>query len=168
VDVLTIEVDDARVEDVRALIGRHLAFTTQTSPPEDMHALGIEGLVEPSVTLYSARREGRLLAVGALKRLDGEHAELKSMHTAAEARGRGIGRAMLLRLLSAARDGGYRRISLETGSMAEFAPARALYASAGFEVCGPFADYVLSPYSTFMSLSLHCPSPRVLVRRTDQ
>lgn len=154
VEHLKIEVDDPRADDVMALIARHLAFTTATSPPEDMHALGVDGLAEPSVTLFSVRRDGELLAVGALKHLDETHVELKSMHTAEPARRLGIARAMLERLLAVARERGYERVSLETGSMSEFAPARALYASAGFEPCGPFADYVLSPNSTFMTRSL--------------
>lgn len=157
---LEIEPDDPRAEDVRALIARHLAFTTATSPPEDMHALGIDGLLDPAVALFSARRDGQVLAVGAIKHLDARHAELKSMHTAVEARGRGIGRAVLDHLLGVARDRGYTRVSLETGSMAEFAPARALYERAGFEECGPFADYVLSPHSTFLTLALDEPGSK--------
>jgi putative acetyltransferase len=81
---------------------------------------------------------------------------LKSMHTAQAARGRGVGRAMVDHLIGVARDRGFRRVSLETGTMAAFAPARALYASAGFRPCGAFGDYSLSPNSTFMTLSLGC------------
>jgi putative acetyltransferase len=95
-----------------------------------------------------------LLAVGALKRLDPDHAEVKSMHTVAAARGQGIGRRMAEHLIAVAREAGYRRLSLETGSMAEFAPARALYASVGFERCDPFGEYRASPNSTYMTLYL--------------
>jgi putative acetyltransferase len=146
--------DNPLAADVRALLVRHLEFTTATSPPEDMHALDADGLLDPAVTFFSCRRAGKLLGVGALKRLDGQHAELKSMHTAAEARGRGIGRAMVGHLIGVARQRGYRRVSLETGSMPEFAPARALYASAGFAPCGPFGEYVPSRNSTFMTMAL--------------
>ena len=76
------------------------------------------------------------------------------MHTAAAARGRGVGRAMLDHLLGVARAEGVRRVSLETGTMAEFAPARALYESAGFTACGPFADYRPSVDNCFMTLLL--------------
>ena len=76
------------------------------------------------------------------------------MHTAQAARGRGLGRMMLEHLIAVARERGYRRLSLETGSMAAFAPARSLYASAGFEVCQPFANYRMSPNSTYMTLRL--------------
>src|SRR4051794_38226867 len=96
------------------------------SPPEDVHALDIQGLIDPAITFYSFRADGELLGVGALKRLDAHHAEIKSMHTAQEARGRGVGRAILGHILAVARDRGYTRISLETGAMEAFAPARTL------------------------------------------
>lgn len=131
-----ISADDPRAADVRALLERHLAFALATTPPEHSFALDVDGLLDPAVTFFSFRAGGELLGVGAIKRLDPGHAEIKSMHTAAAARGRGAGRAMLNHLLGTARDQGYRRVSLETGTMAEFAPARALYASAGFMPCG--------------------------------
>jgi putative acetyltransferase len=149
-----ITVDDPRAGDVRELLERHLAFAHANTPPEGVHALDVTGLLDPAVTLFSFRRGGELLAVGALKQLDRGHAELKSMHTAQAARGRGIGRAMLDHLIAVARERGCRRVSLETGSMDAFAPARSLYASAGFRLCGPFGDYSPSRTSTFMTLSL--------------
>jgi putative acetyltransferase len=149
-----ISVDDPRAGDVRELLERHLAFAHANTPPEDIHALGIDGLLEPAVTFFSFRRDGELLGVGALKQLDRHHAELKSMHTAQAARGRGIGRAMLGHLIGVARDRGCRRVSLETGSMDAFVPARSLYASAGFRPCGPFGDYPPGRNNTFMTLSL--------------
>ena len=149
-----ITIDDPRAGDVRALLERHLAFAHSLSPPEDVHALDVDGLVDPSITFFSFRVGGRLLGVGALKRLDADHGEVKSMHTAEEARGCGIGRALLAHIIAVARDRGFRRLSLETGSMAGFVPARSLYAGAGFELCGPFGDYRASPNSSFMTLSL--------------
>jgi putative acetyltransferase len=149
-----IAIDDPQAADVRALLQRHLTFARTHTPPQDVHALDSGGLLDPAVTFYSCRQDGSLLAVGALKQLDSQHAELKSMHTAQEARGRGIGRAMLNHLIGVARDRGCRQVSLETGTMAAFAPARSLYASAGFMPCGPFAEYSPSPHNTFMSLSL--------------
>jgi putative acetyltransferase len=150
----TIAQDSPVAPDVQALLARHLEFTTATSPPEDMHALDVEALLDPAVTFFSFRRDGALLGVGALKQIDGQHAELKSMHTAAAARGAGIGRAMVEHLIGVARRRGYRRLSLETGSMAAFGPARALYASAGFTPCEPFGDYQPSANSTFMTMAL--------------
>jgi len=150
----SISPDDPRVGDVRALLAAHLAFAHEHSPPEDVHALDVSGLVGPAVSFFSCRDDGRLLGVGALKQLDERHAELKSMHTAAAARGQGVGRAMVGHLLATARARGCRRVSLETGTMAAFEPARALYASVGFAPCPPFADYPDSPNSVCMTLLL--------------
>ncbi|HZQ64824.1 MAG TPA: GNAT family N-acetyltransferase [Gaiellaceae bacterium] len=149
-----IEVDDPRRDDVRALLEQHLAFAREVTPPEDVHALDLDGLLDPSVTLYSVRVDGELLGVGALKELEPGHAELKSMHTARAARRRGVGRAIVDHLLAVAASRGVRRVSLETGAMDAFAPARALYASVGFVPCGPFGDYEESPNSAYMTLVL--------------
>lgn len=139
---------------MRALIERQLEFGRAVSPPEDAHALEVDELADPAITLFAARAGEEVLAIGALKRLDEQHGELKAMHTDAAARGMGLGRAMLARLLEEARLRDLRRVSLETGAMAEFAPARALYKGAGFEPCAPFADYVESPNSVYLSLAL--------------
>ena len=144
--------DDPMADDIRALLTQHLNFAHSNGPPESVHALDVSGLVEESVSFYSLRDGGELLAVGALRVLDGEHAEIKSMHTAQAARGRGLGRAMLGHLLGVARERGVRRVSLETGTVPAFAPARALYASVGFRPCGPFGDYRPMGTSTFMTL----------------
>jgi putative acetyltransferase len=154
--VATVEigVDDPNAEDVRDLLRQHLEFARANTPPEDIHALDVDELTGPAVTFYSYRRDGELLAVGALKQLDGRHAELKSMHTAAAARGCGIGRAMVEHLIGVARDHGFSRLSLETGSQQAFAPARSLYAQAGFTPCGPFGDYPPDRGNTFMTLAL--------------
>ena len=151
---LAIGPEDPRTPDVRALLERHLATMHAQSPPEDVHALDVEGLLDPAVRLVGCREPGgALLAVGAL-RLEPGQAELKSMHTAAEARGRGVARLVLAHLLDLARTHGARRVSLETGSQPGFAPARELYRSAGFVECGPFGSYAASPSSTFMTLEL--------------
>lgn len=149
-----ISADDPRTADVYVLLQRHLEFARSTSPPEDVHALDIDGLLDPAVTFCSFRCDGQLLAVGALKLLNDSHAELKSMHTAVAARGQGIGRAMVDHLMGLARERGVTRVSLETGSNAEFAPARALYARAGFTETGPFGHYRPSAWSTFMTMEL--------------
>jgi putative acetyltransferase len=146
-----IAVDDPRRDDVRALLEQHLAFARSVTPPEHVHALDLDGLLDPSVTFFSVRAGGELLGVGALKQLDPDHAEVKSMHTATSARRRGVGRAMVDHLLGVAAERGVRRVSLETGTMEAFAPARSLYADAGFAPCGPFGGYVESPTSAFMT-----------------
>ena len=149
-----IAVDDPRTDDVRALLERHLAFSLEATPPEHAFALDVDGLLDPAITFYSCRASGQLLGIGAIKQLDLAHGEIKSMHTARPARGRGVARAVLGHLLDVARSRGYRRVSLETGTMAEYAPARALYASAGFIACGPFAGYQPSEDNCFMTLPL--------------
>ena len=150
----TIAVDDPRAPDVRALIEHHHGWATSQTPPEDAHALDADSLADPSVTFISLRNGGRLLGIGAIKRLDAHHVELKSMHTVEGARGQGVGRAILDHLLGIAADLGARRVSLETGSMEAFAAARALYATARFTECEPFGDYRPSRNSSFMTLYL--------------
>jgi putative acetyltransferase len=145
---------DPASAEARVLLDAHLALMRVTSPPEDVHALDLAGLLAPEISFFGLRSAGALVAVGAVKRLDASHAELKSMHTAEAARGRGAGRALLEHLVATARSWGCTGLSLETGSTAAFAPARSLYVSAGFVECGPFGDYAPSPHSTFMALDL--------------
>ena len=152
-----VGIDDPECADVRALLERHLSFARQHSPPEDVHALDVSGLLAEKVSFFSVREDDELVGVGALRQLDELHAEVKSMHTAEAARRRGAGRAMLDHLVGIARARGCRRVSLETGSMPVFAPARALYASAGFEPCAPFGEYRCSSNSICMTLELDQP-----------
>jgi putative acetyltransferase len=149
-----IAVADPRTPDVRALLERHLGYARETTPAAGVHALDADALLDPAVTLFAFRCDGELRAVGALKLLDAEHAELKSMHTAEAARRQGIGRAMVDHLLAYASEQGVRRVSLETGNFDAFAPARSLYASAGFEPCPPFGEYVGSTTSACMTRRL--------------
>ncbi|WP_206053914.1 GNAT family N-acetyltransferase [Nocardioides iriomotensis] len=151
---LEMVVTDPGDPDVVALLEGHLSFAAEHSPPEDVHALDLDGLRDPSITFLAARRDGVLLGVGALKVLDPTHGELKSMHTLAASRGSGVGAALVRRLLDEARALGLERVSLETGSMEAFAPARRMYARAGFVACEPFGDYNPSRNSTFMTLDL--------------
>ena len=138
----------------RAVLERHLTFARQATPAEYVHALDIEGLLDPAITFFSVRLEGKVVGVGAIKQLDTSHIELKSMHTIVEARRRGVGRALVDHLLAVAAERGGGRISLETGTTDEFEPARRLYASAGFVPCGPFGSYAESPRNYFMTLEL--------------
>ncbi len=154
VPTLTIRVTSPTDDDVRELLERHLDFANANSPFEHVHALDVEGLLDPAVTFFGARREGRLVGVGALRELTADHAELKSMHTLASARGTGVGRAMVEHLLAVATGRGYRRVSLETGTGPAFEPAHALYRGLGFEPCEPFADYTTNDFSTCMTLVL--------------
>lgn len=147
--------DDARVI---ALLQTHLAAAEAESPPESCHALDVSGLKTPDIRFWSAWDGETLLGMGAWKRLDdsdgGGHGELKSMHTAAAARGKGVGAAMLRHLIADARAHGIARLSLETGSMEYFRAARALYARHGFAECAPFGEYVPDRNSVFMTKGL--------------
>ena len=149
-----ISVDDPRRPEVRALLERHLAFCLSETPPEHSFALDVDGLLDPRVTFVSYRDGDTVLGVAAIKELGEAQAEIKSMHTAAEARGRGVGRAMLDHLLSEARSRGYRRVSLETGTTPGFAAARAMYVSRGFVPSEPFADYFRTGDNTFYTVAL--------------
>lgn len=151
---MDIEIDDPTRPDVTELLGEHLADMYATSPPESVHALDVDALTAPGVTFWTARRGGRLLGCAALKELDPDHGELKSMRTTAAARGTGVGRALLAHLVAEGRARGYSRLSLETGTQEYFAPARSLYASQGFTGCGPFADYAEDPHSAYFTLVL--------------
>lgn len=151
---LTIERDDPRGSDVVMLLEVHLAHMHEITPAEGVFALDVEGLADPSVSFYSARRDEELVAVGALKDLGGGHGELKSMHVVAEERGQGVGRELLGHLITVALVRGFERLSIETGNVDEFAPARRLYAAAGFVECEPFGPYVDSTTSTCMTLEL--------------
>jgi putative acetyltransferase len=149
-----ISVDDPRRPEVRALLERHLGFCLSETPPEHSFALDVDGLLDQRVTFVSCQDGDTVLGVAAIKELDARHAEIKSMHTAAEARGRGVGRALLSYLLDTARTRGYRLVSLETGTTPGFAAARALYESAGFTPTGPFGGYPETGDNTFYSLAL--------------
>jgi putative acetyltransferase len=145
---------DPREHDIVALLETHLEFSNEHSPPEHVHALDLAGLIDPLVSFFSMRDNGTLLAVGALRELDATHGEIKSMHTVGSIRRRGAGRTMLEYILETARSRGYTRVSLETGTMEAYAPARALYASVGFQECPPFGDYWENEYSMCMTLEL--------------
>ena len=151
---LEIVPDDLRGADVAALLQEHLDDMHRHSPPESVHALDLDKLRAPDITFWALREDGRLLGCGALRQLDGQHGEIKSMRTAEAHRGRGLGARMLEHVIAEARHRGYRRLSLETGTPAAFDAARRLYARYGFVECGPFGDYVPDPYSTFMTLEL--------------
>jgi len=157
---LLIRLDDLSDPRIAAFMEEHLQDMRATSPPESVHALDMNKLRQPEIAFWTAwlrddRRGGQMLAAtAALKRLDAAHAELKSMRTAAVLRGRGLARRMLRHVLAEARQRGYRRLSLETGTQAFFEPARQLYASVGFVVCEPFGSYQLDPHSCFMTLEL--------------
>ena len=151
---LTLHLGDLDSADVRALLEFHFGEMRATSPPDACHVLPIDGLRDPAVTFWSARDDGELVGVGALKALSPNHGEIKSMRTAPSALGRGTGRAILHHILAEARSRDYRRLSLETGSTEPFAAALRLYESEGFVPCDPFGDYRHTPFTRFFTREL--------------
>lgn len=151
---MRIEVDDLTRPEIQALLEEHLQSMHTLSPRESVHALALDGLRQPGITVWTAWDGGLLLGCGALKALGPRHGELKSMRTPAALRRRGAGRALLAHIVETAQARGYTRLSLETGAMPAFDPARRLYESFGFSACGPFGDYREDPNSVFMTLRL--------------
>ena len=151
---MDIRLDDLRGPQIAALLAEHLRNMYLHSPPESVHALGIERLRSPDMTMWTAWLDDELLGCAALKELDPHHGEIKSMRTVTRHLRKGVATALLRHLLAEAKRRSYRRLSLETGSMAAFAPARELYARFGFKPCGPFADYIEDPNSVFMTRTL--------------
>ncbi|GAB2834864.1 GNAT family N-acetyltransferase [Microbacterium insulae] len=148
---IDIRDDDLSGEATRRLIAAHLAGMHDTSPPESVHALDLDRLRHPSISFWSAWIGGELAGIGALKALDDERGELKSMRVDDRFLGTGVGRALLRHIVAAARERGMTSLWLETGSTAEFLPAQRLYASEGFVECGPFEGYSPDPFSVFMT-----------------
>ncbi|GGB88596.1 GCN5 family N-acetyltransferase [Knoellia flava TL1] len=154
-----LTIDDAGLGDpadpeLLDFLRAHLDDLAPTAPPESRHALDVEGLRQPGIRMWVARDEGRLVGTVALAPLEPGHEELKSMRTSPESRGRGVGGSLLRHALADARARGVTRVSLETGSMEFFVPARSLYRGAGFAECPPFGSYVEDPNSTFLTLLL--------------
>lgn len=136
------------------MMARHRVEMHAEAPPESIHMLGAEALAGPGVAFYVLRDGARPVGMGAIRMLGDGAGELKSMHVLAERRGQGLGRALLAALMAEARAMGLGRLLLETGSQPGFAAARALYASAGFRVRGPFAGYRDDPNSLYMGREL--------------
>ncbi|NNC73570.1 MAG: GNAT family N-acetyltransferase [Sphingomonadaceae bacterium] len=143
--------DDLSGPEIAALLDYHLAEMRRHSPEDSVHALPVERLREADVTFYSAWDGDGLAGCGALKQLDADHGELKSMRAAPEYRGKGAGEATLIHLIEVARSRGYRRLSLETGRPEPFRAAQSLYRKYGFEECPRFADYADNPFSICMT-----------------
>ena len=150
-----IAIDDLQSAATVAFLEAHVAQLRSLSPPESTHALDLDGLRSPAVRFWTATGEdGEILGCAALKTLDGDHAELKSMRTAPARTRQGVASRLVAHVLDEARALGFTRISLETGSEEFFAPARALYSRHGFDYCEPFADYLPDPLSVFMTRML--------------
>jgi putative acetyltransferase len=159
---ITIRPADFKDPSLALFLQSHLVDLEPTSPPESRHALDLKSLQSPNVRLWVAVDAG-IVGTGALAAIESGHEEIKSMRTDPLQRGRGIARKLLLFMIEDARERGVQRVSLETGSMEFFAPARALYEKFGFVTCSPFGSYVEDPHSTFMTLALPHGTDRRLV-----
>ncbi|MBD3764866.1 MAG: GNAT family N-acetyltransferase [Rhodobacterales bacterium] len=152
--MITIARESPLGADLGLLMARHTAAMHADTPPESIHMLDATQLAAPGIEFFVMRDIGVPVGMGAFKRIDAAHAEIKSMHILAEARGRGLARRMLIHLMDEARAAGYRRLSLETGVQPTFQAARALYLAAGFDPCPPFQGYVEDPNSLFLTRAL--------------
>ena len=154
---LQIRTDDLAGDEIRALLAEHLREMHSLSPPESVHALDLTALRRPDITFWTIWLADTLVGCGALKALSATHGEIKSMRTARAHRRSGVARAMLEHIIAEARRRTYRRLSLETGSLPAFAPARRLYEQFGFTYCAPFGEYREDPNSVFLTRALETP-----------
>jgi len=150
----TIALESPLAPDLGPLMQRHTADMHADTPPESVHMMEAGQLASSGIWFFVMREEGQPIGMGAFKRLDDTHAEIKSMHVLAEVRGRGLSRLMLEHLMDAAKAEGFTRLSLETGIQPTFTAARALYAASGFTICLPFEGYGDDPNSVFMTRHL--------------
>jgi putative acetyltransferase len=148
---MEIRIDDLTGPQIAALLAEHLECMAQVSPPGSCHALDLERLRQPGITFWSVWDEQKLAGCGALKEIDATHGEVKSMRTATAHLRQGVARIVLQHIIAEARRRGYRRLSLETGSMPYFEPARSLYRKAGFQECAAFAGYQPDPNCVFFT-----------------
>ncbi len=151
---LLVRPDDLSSPQVQALVGEHLAGMHGNTPAGHVHALALDGLRAPGVSFWSAWLDGQLCGCGALKALGDGAGEIKSMRTRPPFLRRGVGQAVLDEIVRAARDSGYTRLYLETGTGAPFAAAHALYLRNGFAWCGPFGGYTATAFNVFMTKRL--------------
>jgi putative acetyltransferase len=146
-----IIVDDLAGPQIAEFLDEHLREMRSVTPPESVHALDLDGLRRPEVTFWSVLDGDLIVGCGAIKRLSPQHAELKSMRTAAHRKRSGIASMLLGHIITEAAREGVGRLSLETGSGEFHRPARQLYAKFGFTYCEPFGDYRPDPLSAFMT-----------------
>ncbi|MFY8049666.1 MAG: GNAT family N-acetyltransferase [Erythrobacter sp.] len=149
-----IAIADLADPQVQALIAYHQRAMLDGSPPGLSFALDLSGLQAEGVTVWTVHVDGRVAAIGALKRLDEKSCELKSMRTHPEFLRQGLAAALLEAIIAHARAQGFARMSLETGSGPAFEPALALYRRRGFVNGEAFADYALTDFNQCLHLAL--------------
>lgn len=151
---MDIRLDDLSGEAVKALLAAHLAGMQENSPPDSVYSLDLSGLKSADVSVWTAWEGQELCGVGALRQLSPETGEIKSMRTDPAHLRKGVGLSILNHIIAQAKQRGYRRLSLETGSGEEFEAALSLYRKQGFENGAPFGDYVSSDFNQFLHLDL--------------
>jgi putative acetyltransferase len=151
---MIIKIDDLRGPEIAQLLQEHLDHMYSVSPAASVHALDIDELRHPDITFWSAWEDNHLCGCGALKKINSEYAELKSMRTAKEYQRRGVALKILNTVIDGAAIRGYQKLYLETGPQPAFLAARTMYLNRGFKLCEPFEGYIPDEYSVFMSLDL--------------
>lgn len=150
--IIHIKIDDLKGPEVIGLLEEHHQDMLLHSPPESIHALDVKSLQANDVTFWSAWIDDKLAGCGALKHLTTSHVEIKSMRTSHHYRRKGVAAHLLQFILDYAKSQDYTQISLETGSMDAFIPARKMYEKFGFIDCSTFSNYRNDPNSLFMTL----------------
>lgn len=151
---MNIRQDDLSHPDVRSMLDAHLAEARVQNPDGASHALPLQELLAPYVTFWTVWSDDDLMGFGALKQISQDHGEIKSVHTAAKHRRKGVSSALMRHIIGEAKDRHYTRVSLETHPTDGYAAARALYERLGFVYCEPFGGYEASSNSVFMTLDL--------------
>ncbi|MDA5095429.1 GNAT family N-acetyltransferase [Aliiroseovarius sp. KMU-50] len=150
---MTIEIipGDPRHPDATALLKASHALMEELFPPEDNFFLDIDDLCVPEISFFVAHEGDRILGTAAIAD-KGDYGEVKSMFVSPDARGKGVGEALLAQIEATARAVGHDALKLETGNVLH--AAHRLYQRAGFTLCGPFGDYPEAASSIFMEKAL--------------
>ena len=127
--------------EVNKLLTKHFIELRAASPEGSAHVLDIPGLKVPTIKFWSLWESEKIFGCGALKFLDNEHGEFKSIRIHDDFRNKGYGIKIIDHLIYEAKKLNIKRISLETGAGKFFDPARRLFKKCNFERCQPFAHY---------------------------
>jgi len=138
--------------DVHELLVKHFIELRSVSPEGSTHVLDINGLKDPSIKFWSLWKNDKLMGCGALKFLDSQHGEFKSIRVNDKFRNNGFGLTVISHLIGEAKKQHIKRLSLETGAGKFFAPARKLFIKSGFKICEPFSHYKEDVNSVYMSI----------------
>ncbi len=141
--------------EVNKLLKKHFIELRSVSPEGSTHVLDIDGLKNASIKFWSLWEENKLVGCGALKFLEANHGEFKSIRVADDFRKKGYGKKIIYHLISESKEIGIKKLSVETGSGNFFLPARKLFTSCGFKPCNPFAHYKLDPNSCYFNLIIN-------------